>query len=214
MANKRKRVTVRCVGIEPILFNAIPEGLLMDLLKGKSRPKVKGDDVDLDKICEDKLYVDDDGTPCIPRLNMFAALKYAGKFVKAGKKNITGGDSTQLPSILTVEGTLFRLDNGTANGKPEWKMDLRAGRHRQGTSKVMVALVRPRFDRWGFTATVSCADDDATIKTVKQLFWEAGDKAGLGDYRPSSGGFYGRFRPVGFTVEDMVEETEFAAAVA
>jgi len=215
------RVIATCTGIVPLLSNAPPPGLLMSLAKGVTPPKRKGADVDLKEICEEKVYLDDGGWPCIPVKNMFAALKFAGKFVKLGKKNITSGDSTLLPSILQVEGTVVRLHGASIDEKPSWVMDMCAGRHRQGQTKVMVALVRPRFDVWGFTASVICEDEEATLRIVRDLFIQAGEKSGLGDYRPSSSGFNGIFRvtrlqkqPIKGVIEKPVEYEVLEAATA
>lgn len=215
------RVIATCTGMGPLLQNAPPPTLLLSLARGITPPKKKGADVDLDEICEEKIYLDDGGWPCVPAKNLFAALKYAGKFVKLGKKNITGGDSTLLPSILRVEGLVARLHGASVDEKPTWVMDMCAGRHRQGQTKSMVALVRPRFDVWGFTASVVCEAEDATLKIVRDLFIQAGEKSGLGDYRPSSGGFNGLFRvtrlqkqPIAGVIEKPVEYEDLAAATA
>lgn len=206
------RVIATLTGMAPLVVNAPPSTLLESLAKGITPPKKKGADVDLNKVCAEKVYLDDGGWPCIPVKNQFACLKYGGRFVKLGKKNITGGDSTLLPSILTIEGSLARIHGASVGEKPVWKRDMCAGRHRQGQTKQMVALVRPMYDVWGFQSSIICEDEDATLRIVRDLWIQAGEKSGMGDFRPSSGGFYGTFLLTRIQKQPLPRELEIKPA--
>lgn len=208
-----KRITFRAVGTSPMLMNAIADDLLEKLAKGISTPKSKGADVDLDEIAEKKVYMDDGGVIGIPAQNLLAAMKFAGRSVKIGKKNVSTADTTALYSLCKLEGLFIPLDNGEPGTKPTWVRDMRRGVHRQGASKVMVALVRPRFDTWGFNGSLTFDDSVADEKTIRQLVETAGAKSGLCDFRPSCGGPFGCFGVTSWVVE-KIEQRELAETTA
>lgn len=209
----KMRINFRANGTSPLLMNAIADDLLEKLAKGISTPKSKGVDVDLDEIAEKKIYVDDGGVIGIPAQNLLAAMKYAGRSVKIGKKNVSTADTTALFALCKLEGLFIQLDNGTPGTKPEWVRDMRRGVHRQGASKVMVALVRPRFDSWGFNASITFDNSVVDEKTLRQIVEIAGSKSGLCDFRPSCGGPFGCFGVTTWVVE-KIEERELAEATA
>lgn len=66
-------------------------------------------------------------------------------------------------------------------------------RAKVGTSKHV--RVRPMFDQWSISGSVSVWDDAITQRALADFFSYAGEFKGLGDWRPSSAtpGSYGRF---------------------
>lgn len=209
----KKRITFRADGTSPLLMNAIADDLLEKLAKGISTPKSKGVDVDLDEIAQKKIYLDDGGVVGIPAQNLLAAMKYAGKSVKIGKKNVSTADTTMLFALCTLEGLFIPLDNGQPGTSPTWVRDMRRGVHRQGASKVMVSLVRPRFDAWGFTASLTYDDSVVDEKTLRQIVEIAGSKSGLCDFRPSCGGPFGCYAVTNWVIE-KIEQRELATATS
>lgn len=209
----KKRITFRADGTSPLLMNAIADDLLEKLAKGVSTPKAKGGDVNLDEIAEKKVYVDDGGIIGIPAQNLLAAMKYAGRSVKIGKKNVSTADTTALFALCKLEGLFLKLDNGRPGTKPAWVRDMRRGVHRQGASKVMVALVRPRFDAWGFNASITFDDAVVDEKTLHQIVEIAGSRSGLCDFRPSCGGPFGCYAVTSWVVE-KIEDRETTEATA
>lgn len=209
----KKRIMFRAQGTSPLLMNAIPDDLLEKLAKGISTPKSKGVDVDLDEIAQKKIYLDDGGVIGIPMQNLLAGMKYAGRSVKIGKKNVSTADTTSLFSLCKLEGLFIQLDNGQPGTKPTWVRDMRRGVHRQGASRVMVALVRPRFDSWGFNASITYDDSVVDEKTLRQIVEIAGSKSGLCDFRPSCGGPFGCFAVTSWVIE-KIEDRELAEATA
>lgn len=56
--------------------------------------------------------------------------------------------------------------------------------------------VRPRFDTWSISGTVTVLDDAITTDVLKNILTFAGTYSGIGDWRPSSGkspGSFGKF---------------------
>lgn len=56
--------------------------------------------------------------------------------------------------------------------------------------------VRPRFDTWSISGTITCLTDDISEATLRLILTQAGASCGLGDWRPSapkSPGPFGRF---------------------
>jgi hypothetical protein len=52
---------------------------------------------------------------------------------------------------------------------------------------------RPRLDEWAVTFNAEVDDEMFNDKTIRLLVDDAGKKVGLGDYRPSRKGPFGRF---------------------
>jgi hypothetical protein len=56
--------------------------------------------------------------------------------------------------------------------------------------------VRPRFDSWSVSGTLTVLDDSITTDVLERILTHAGAYAGVGDWRPSSPkspGPFGRF---------------------
>jgi hypothetical protein len=66
-------------------------------------------------------------------------------------------------------------------------------RAKVGTSKHI--RVRPRFDQWSISGTVSVWDDQITDHVIKEILKYAGQYKGLGDWRPGgkTSGAFGMF---------------------
>lgn len=63
-------------------------------------------------------------------------------------------------------------------------------------NKAKHVRVRPRFDAWSLSGTITVLDESITTEILAQILTHAGAYAGLGDWRPSSPkspGPYGRF---------------------
>lgn len=208
----KHKITLHVVGTKPgILMNAPAPDLLERLINKNPKPKSTGGDIDLNDLAKGKLYLDDDGSVVIPGDNLLAALKYAGRSVKIGRKAVSTATSTTLFSLIELDDMYLKLDGGKPGTEPIWKLDLRRGVHRQGSSEVMVALPRPLFKEWGFTATVYYDDKVVSVEVIRQLFDIAGSNSGLCDFRPSRGGRFGRFVVDSWVIE-KVEEKKLAAA--
>ncbi len=52
---------------------------------------------------------------------------------------------------------------------------------------------RPMFDDWSLAFTMELDTDMITVDLLRQIVDDAGKRVGLGDYRPTRKGPYGKF---------------------
>lgn len=186
---------VTCRGISPLLMNKIDDATLLNLrrpggkkAKTRERPELPRDEA------VGKVYTTRDGKPYLPTENLLACLIAAGQFVRLdGKRQVSTAKSTTLPAFLSLEDQHLDL-RAPGGGSPDWETDIRPGRNPNGGE--MVCLVRPRFDAWEFDVTCTVDLDEIGMALVRQLFDTAGKRIGLGDFRPSRKGPFGKFNVV------------------
>jgi hypothetical protein len=114
----------------------------------------------------------------IPGLNLFCCF--------AGAARLQG----RCP--VEVAGTLILAERELPirSDRP-WVVDARMVRH-PGTGRRSVCH-RPRFDDWRLDLTLHIERDLWSPAQVRDLITTAGQRVGLGDFRPERGGPFGRF---------------------
>lgn len=177
-------VRVTCEGTRPLLMEPMSDETLEHLLKG-TRPSGKRD-IEPQKVAEGKLYRDPEtGKLAIPADNFWACLVQAGTLVSyKGKRNISNAEESLLPGVMNVKEDYLAFTDGDG-----YVVDKRRGRLDNGTA---VCIVRPKFNRWGFSATLEIEDDQIGVEKIKELVETAGRFKGLGGFRKK--GRFGRFR--------------------
>lgn len=60
--------------------------------------------------------------------------------------------------------------------------------------KGRVITIRPKWSKWEAEFTLNVDNDTITDQTVKQIVENAGQYIGIGSYRPTNNGPYGRFK--------------------
>ncbi len=199
-------VKITCRGTTPLLMNRIDDDTLLNLrrpggkkAKTRERPELPRDEATT------KVYTLQDGKPYLPTENLLSCLIAAGQFVRLdGKRQVSSAKSTTLPGFLSLEEQTLPLFVHPERVAPEWETDIRPGRNPNGGE--MVCLVRPRFDAWAFDVTAAVDLDEIGMAIVRQLFDTAGKRIGLGDFRPSRKGPFGKFQIVHW------EEAAYSAA--
>jgi hypothetical protein len=218
MVEQSKVVLVEayCEGKKPYLMNPATEALLESLRTGIHPPLVK--DRSREDVARDKIYREE-GQIGIPAGNLFACLVEAGRQVDLKSRvKISTKESTQLPSFFELEDLFlpYKIEGDEDyNPEKEWKADMRRGKlPKDGT---MVAIVRPRFDRWGFKVRFTIDTSIINVAKVRTLFDLAGRSVGLGDFRPSCRGPFGTFAVKRWTVlkgKEVLETMEVVTDLA
>jgi len=135
---------------------------------------------------QESLYLDSRGKPIFPAPNFLAALIEAGRYIKAGRSKLTTARSSIVPAGLMVLGLECPLEPG------KWEVDSRAVVVPATGGRIV--RHRPRFDQWSFTATLDIDEEVFSEKLIRELVDIAGKRVGIGDFRPSRRGPFGRFK--------------------
>jgi len=145
---------------------------------------------------EKKVYQDEQGRLYYPTTNIFACIIEAGKFHKDGKNKVTTARSSLIPAGVMIhdEVVYFR--------RPDtWEVDSRAVVVPSTGGRIVCH--RPRLDDWCLGFSLSLDIKMFSPKTLRAIIDDAGSKVGLGDFRPSRKGIFGRF-----TVTSWQEERD------
>ena len=207
---------VLCQGISPMLQNPMTDETLDELIYGSAgKRKPPKNDVSIQDIATKRLCLGPNGEFGIPANYLFAALVDAGRHVIFDKKTkLSTRESSLVPSLLSIVPDLI---NEAGDGfipfqdqKVKWIADKRRGV--LAANGAAVAVVRPKFPTWAFDVTVEVNLDQVAIEKVQELFNAAGRFSGLGDFRPSKRGPFGRFNVVDFVAMKAQVGVKKAAA--
>lgn len=161
---------------------------------GKGRAELGGQTIPLPEVeAEAGLYINE-GRMCFPGIGVRNAIVRAASAwgIPGGKKK--DKLSSIIAHIIVKEEWIPILETA---GKPvkNYSIDSRrAVVQRQG-----IIRSRPRFEDWRLDFTVIYDDEilgweESTIReTIEKVLNDAGKRIGIGDYRPSNKGWFGRF---------------------
>lgn len=191
-------INVEIQGESPLLCNRFTDEAMEKIAKGSSTVTAAGNKGTPRERAERTLYVGANGKPIIPGPNVYRSIIDAGRFHKAGKEKITTVKSSLVPAgiwLLDVECELYNPDCKA----PQWEVDARRVVN-PATAGAMMAY-RARFDSWRLRFTLSVDDKMFDEQIVRALVDDAGQKIGLGDFRPSRKGPFGRFKVISWAKE-------------
>jgi len=181
-----KLYKVRIRGVSPLLMHRnSPE---MELLLKKARnneakQKVEEENYHL------YLYVDGDGRPYVPDIMLQRCFIEAAKeFQQQGRRKKTYKNVVAGGLVTILEEKIPIISQG--GYKPD-KRFVKVQRNR-------VLRVRPRFDDWELEFTLAI-DESLDEEVIEQIIRYAGSYVGIGDFRPTCSGPFGRFELVEFT---------------
>ena len=198
------KTRIELTGLNPgMLMNPKTAEILETLYTGKRSTSMKGE-LKPSEAAAKKLYMNDEGKIGIPADNLFACLTEAGRMVKYdGRRSISTASSSLLAGLIEFEEEFLPFNEGA-----EWKASMMGGNLKQGAQKTAVAIVRPRFPRWQLAFMMTVDDRFVKEKIVRQLFDVAGNFVGLGDFRPSCKGRWGRFKVTKWEIIERVKPEE------
>lgn len=167
--------TINCTikGVAPLLHNRFAEEE-----HGANKSTGKKKVYDPVKIATKKLYKDAEGNICAPSEHIYSAM------VKAGVDFKFEGRKTYMDIIkagITVEPELIPMN------KESWdEIDARP----VVIQRARVMGWRPRFNEWELSFKILILDDEnIPVSTLKEILDRAGQRKGVGDYRPRFGRF-------------------------
>lgn len=124
------------------------------------------------------LYADDKGKPYQPADHIIGALiKASTNFKIPGKGKKTYKD--------LIQSALFIYPDAIPHKIPKWVVD------RRGVviQRSRIIRERPRFDEWELSFEVEITDEQLPVDVVRRILEHAGNRKGLGDFRPRFGRF-------------------------
>jgi hypothetical protein len=131
-------------------------------------------------------YIDEHNKLFYPTTNLYACIIEAGKFHKDGKVKVTTARSSLIPAGVMIK------DQYVYFKKPNtWEVDSRAVVVPSTGGRIVCH--RPRLDDWCLDFSLDVDVKMFNPKTIRSIVDDAGSKVGLGDFRPSRKGIYGRF---------------------
>jgi hypothetical protein len=180
------------------LMNAMTMAVLLGLREKKKPSKNAARPLPREE-ADAKVHRMPNGEPHIPVHMLMACLVGAGQFVRLdGKRQVSTAKSSVLPGMLTIQSSYLPLI--TAKGAvAAWEVDVAQGRNPNGGEAV--CIVRPRFDDWGFDLRLAVDQEQMPISMARELIDIAGNRKGLGDFRPGCKGTFGRFSIARWEVE-------------
>lgn len=186
------RVKAKVRGLSPLLLNRFTEDAEVAVSSG-TRVSIRANCELPREVAEKKLYKDKkSGDLYLPGNMIFAAIVAAGVFHKAGKSKMTTQKSSLIPAGVAISELICPLTC------PGWEVDSRAVVNPSTGGRIMAH--RPRFDDWECDFELDVDGSMFSEKTVRVLVDDAGKKIGLGDFRPSRKGPFGRFSVTGWEV--------------
>lgn len=178
-------VDVTIEGTTPLLCNKFTDAAAMSASSG-NRIAAVGDKGTPMEQAKARLYIGHDNKPCIPQPNLFRCLIDGGTFFKAGKSKVTTQKTSLIPACIEIPGIELPLES-----KDGWQVDTRAVRIPSTGGRILCH--RPSFNDWRISFTMSVDTDLISVKLVREILDAAGKRIGLGDFRPSCKGPFGKF---------------------
>jgi hypothetical protein len=196
-----ERVSVTIEGTTPLLMNKFTDAAAL-AVSGGSTTAFTGNKGTPREQAERRLYADENGVLHIPGPNLFRAIIDGGIFHKAGKSKVTTQKSSLVPAAITLlELTCPLLAPSGVDVK--WEVDSRSVVIPSTGGRIMAH--RPRVDQWRLRFTLEVDTTMFTFQLVRQIVDDAGRRIGLGDFRPSRKGPFGKFVVVGWDVEKALK---------
>lgn len=178
-------IEAKIEGVSPLLLNRFTEADALAVSSGTSSA-IRGSKPPPREQAQAKLYIDSNGKPVLPSPNVLAALVEAGKFIKAGKSKLSTNRSSLVPAGITIPQIELPI------APQKWECDSRAVVVPATGGRIMAH--RPRFDEWAVKFTLDVDDSMFSEGVVRELVDLAGKRVGIGDFRPSRRGPFGRFK--------------------
>lgn len=197
-----KTINIVIEGKTPLLCNAFGDEAAMAATNGTRLSSV-GDKGTPQEQATKKLYVGHDGKPMIPQPNLFRCIIDAGIYFKAGKSKVTTQKSSLIPACVEIDGIEIPIEHSEP-----WQVDTRAVRIPSTGGRILCH--RPCFNDWRLSFTAMVDEDMMSPKLFRDIVDAAGKRIGLGDFRPSCKGPFGKFVVVSW-VEEKDEPARLAA---
>lgn len=181
------RIKCTLEGISPLLCNRFTEAA-QEKVSRNSTVTFQGQRGTSREQAEPKLYLDAKGRPVLPTVNLMACLVEAGRFIKSGKSKLSTMRTSLVPAGIAFDALEMLLT------PRKWDVDSRPVVIPSTSGRIICH--RPRFDAWRISPEIVVDETLFSMAVVRELVDIGGQRIGLGDFRPSRRGPFGRFKVV------------------
>jgi len=123
----------------------------------------------------------------IPTEQLKGAMINAGTLVKSKMGNARKSMTNIVASMFFIEEEKLRLPSN-------YVVDKRSAVNKN--VKARVIAIRPKWEKWSAEFTLIVDNDTITDSTIAQILEYSGSYIGIGSYRPTNRGWFGKFKIV------------------
>jgi hypothetical protein len=187
-----KQFSVEIEGVTPYMQHRMDDQKLEDWEKNRKLIIERDDISKTDALrAEFHSYSDNEGF-YLPTEQIIGALINAGALVKSkvgnGKK-----------SMKNIVAGMFSIIEQKIRLSSNYEIDKRSVVCRAVKARVIV--IRPKWNEWKAEFTLLVDNDTITKETVQQIIIYAGQYIGIGSFRPTNNGMFGRFKLNNITIK-------------
>jgi hypothetical protein len=180
-----KKYIVKIKGVTPYMQHRMDTQKLEDWEKNRGLIMERQDISDPDAVrAEYHCYRNKDGKCYIPSEQIRGALINAGSYVKAK----VGGRSKSMKQIVAA---MFMVAPEEILLPDYDAIDKRSAVNHKVKGRIIT--IRPKWNSWEAEFTLEISERSITTETIKSIIEYAGNYVGIGSYRPTHNGMFGRF---------------------
>lgn len=197
------RISIEVTGTTPLIIHSFTDAEALQASGGSSSASSAADRGSPREAAEKSLYKGINGDLILPQPNLLRCLVDGGAFHKAGRAQITTAKKSVLYSCLDIEGAEIPIISSEG-----WCVDTRAVRIPATGGRIL--RHRPIFNDWKLQFVAELDTSIVSARLLRMIVDDAGRRIGIGDFRPSCKGPYGKFLVTRW--EEVSEEEMLRAA--
>lgn len=185
-----KKYRVKIVGKTPYMQNRMDDVSLDEWEKNRGALIERTDVAKKDFQRADMAAYSDKEGYYIPSEHIKGALINGGVFKKSKVGNARKTMKNIVAAMFSLEEEKIRLPSFD-------EVDKRSAINH--SSRVRVIVIRPRWNKWDAVFTLCIDNDTLTEESIQDIIAAAGDYVGIGSFRPTQNGSFGRFNLAEFS---------------
>lgn len=180
-----KEYKIKIEGVTPYMQHRMDDQKLEEWEKNRKLIIERDDVAKEDQVrAEFHSYRDKEGF-FIPTEQIRGSLIGAGAMVKSKVGN-------SRKSMKNIVAGMFMIKEEKCRLPSDYEIDKRSAVNRNIKGRVIT--IRPKWEKWDVEFTLQVDNDTITKETVKEIIENAGQYIGIGSFRPTNNGMFGRFK--------------------
>lgn len=180
-----KEFKIEIEGVTPYMQHRMDDQKLEDWEKNRKLIIERDDIAKEDAVrAEFHSYNDKDGF-YIPSEHLVGSFINGGAMVKSKVGNGKKSMKNIVAGMFSIKETKLRLPKN-------YTIDKRSAVNKN--VKARVICIRPKWEEWKASFTLMVDNDTITKETVEQIITYSGQYIGIGSFRPTNNGMFGRFK--------------------